>query len=161
MSYLHSRDIVHRDIKPANVLVSDSHYKSYKYEELEMAFGKKPIVCKLGVLWGPRSIYTQTNALTGKNRCPKRKLGIQGTRTYNWRIINSISRNWQGKNCWRIGSFNNILYNIKSRSVLDQNNFKNVPNKVASNLETAFKQELQKQAYLSFSLKYSPVQAMC
>ena len=39
--YLHSRDIVHRDIKPANVLVSNSHYKSYKYKQLEMAFGKK------------------------------------------------------------------------------------------------------------------------
>ena len=74
--------------------------------------------------------------------------------------MNSISRNWQGKNCWRIGSFNDILYNIKSKSVLDQNDLKSVSNKVTSNLETAFKQELQKQAYLSFSLKYSPVQAM-
>ena len=57
-SYLHSKDIVHRDIKPANVLVSNSHYKSYKYEELEMAFAKKPIICKLGDLGEAKSMYT-------------------------------------------------------------------------------------------------------
>ena len=32
-----------------------------------MAFGKKSIVCKLGDLGEARSVYTQTNALTGKN----------------------------------------------------------------------------------------------
>ena len=41
VSYIHSRDIVYRDIKSVNVLVSNSHYKCYKREELEMAFGKK------------------------------------------------------------------------------------------------------------------------
>ena len=55
------------DIKPANLLVSNSHYKSYKHKELEMAFGKKPISCKLGDLGKVRSVYTQTNALAGKN----------------------------------------------------------------------------------------------
>ena len=64
---IHNRDILHRDIKPANVLVPNSHYKGYKHEELEMAFGKKPIVCKLGDLEEARSMYTQTKALTGKN----------------------------------------------------------------------------------------------
>ena len=68
VSYLHRRDIAHRDIKPANVLLSNSHYKTYKHEELKMAFGKKSIFCKLGDLEEPRSMFTQTNALTGKNR---------------------------------------------------------------------------------------------
>ena len=43
------------------------HYKIYKYEESEMAFGKKPIVCKFGDLGEARSMYTQTHPLTGKN----------------------------------------------------------------------------------------------
>ena len=64
--FLHSRDI-HRNTKPANVLVSNFHYKSYKHEESEMAFGKKPIICELGDLGEARSMYTQTNALTGKS----------------------------------------------------------------------------------------------
>ena len=41
-----------------------------------------------------------------------------------------------------------------------QNNFKNIPIKVTSKIEAAFKQVLQMQAYHSYSLKYSPVQAM-
>ena len=55
------------DIKPASVLVSNSPFKSYKHEELEKAFGKKPINCKLGDLGELRSVYAQTKALTGKN----------------------------------------------------------------------------------------------
>ena len=55
------------DIKPANGSVSHSRYKSYKHEELEMAFCKKTINCKLGQLGEARSVYTQTDALTGKN----------------------------------------------------------------------------------------------
>ena len=55
------------DTKPVNVLVSNSHYKSYKHKELEMAFCKKPINCKFGDLGEAKSVYTQTNALVGKN----------------------------------------------------------------------------------------------
>ena len=65
LSYVHIREIVRRDIKPDNVLMSNSHNKSYKHEELEMAFGKKPIVCKLVDLGEARSLYTQTNNLIG------------------------------------------------------------------------------------------------
>ena len=68
VSYLHNRNIVHRDIKPAKILVSNFHYKNYKHEELEMAFGKEPVVCKVGDLGEARSMYTQANALIGKNR---------------------------------------------------------------------------------------------
>ena len=67
VSYLHSRVIIRKDRKPANVLVSNSHYKSHKHEELKMEFSKKPIACKLSDLGEARSMYTQTNALTGKN----------------------------------------------------------------------------------------------
>ena len=48
VSYLGSRDIAYRDIKSATIFVSSSHYKSFKYEELEIAFGK--IACKHGDL---------------------------------------------------------------------------------------------------------------
>ena len=41
-----------------------------------------------------------------------------------------------------------------------QNELKNIPNKVTSNMAAAFKQELQKEDYLSFSLKYLRIQAM-
>ena len=60
-------DVVCKDVKAANVFVSYYHYESYKKEVLQLAFGKKPIVCKLGDLGEARSIYTQTNALTGKS----------------------------------------------------------------------------------------------
>ena len=43
------------DIKPASVLVSNSHYKSYKRKE------------RTGDLGEVRSVHTKTNALTGKS----------------------------------------------------------------------------------------------
>ena len=60
--YLHITDIVQRDIKPANVLMSNSHYKSYKHEELEIAFGKKTYY--LWIWWfGWSEIYVHRLAL--------------------------------------------------------------------------------------------------
>ena len=67
VSYIYSRDIAHRNIKEANILLCNSHYKSFKHGELEIAFGKKLSVCKLGDLEEARSMYIQTNALTGRN----------------------------------------------------------------------------------------------
>ena len=60
-----------------------------------------------------------------------------------------------------MGSFNDILYNIKSKSVLSISYwFKNIANKVTSNMKAASPQYLQKQAYPSFSIKYLLVQAV-
>ena len=47
--------------------MSNSQYESYKHKELEMAFGKKPLVWKFGDLGEARSMYKHTNTLTGKN----------------------------------------------------------------------------------------------
>ena len=68
--YLHSRDIVYRVIEPANVLVSNSHYKRYKHEELEMASGKNLLSVNLGI-WGKRDlcILTLFNWQKLHNRC--------------------------------------------------------------------------------------------
>ena len=46
------------------------------------------------------------------------------------------------------------------QSYLFQNDSKNIVNKVTSNMGAAFKLELQKQVYASFSLKYLPMQAV-
>ena len=84
-----------------------------------MAFGKKPIVCKLVDLGEARSMYTQTNALTGKNRTAAVHSGSLAIMVPEL-VIEELSivsaRIYELKR--RIGSFNDILYNTKSRSVL-------------------------------------------
>ena len=50
-------DVVRKDVKATNVFVSYYHYESYKKEVL-------------GDLGEARSIYTRTNALTGKTAQP-------------------------------------------------------------------------------------------
>ena len=56
-------------------------------------------------------------------------------------------------NVWAVSmTFFTILN--PSQSYPFQHDFKNIPNKVTSNMEAAFKQQLQKQVYPSFSLKF-------
>ena len=143
-SCLHSRDIVHRDIKPANVLVSNSNYKSYKREELEMTFGKKPIVCKLGDLGGARSMYTQTNALIGKNCTTAVHRGSLAFMVPEL-IIEELSiasvgmDEFKSVDAWAVSMiFFTILNPVQSYPF--QNNLRNIPNKVTSNMEAASKQ---------------------
>lgn len=64
LSYLHGKNIVHRDLKPANqVLVSNNHYSSLEGGDLENAFKRRPIVCKLTDFDESRSEAVQTAIL--------------------------------------------------------------------------------------------------
>ena len=144
VSYLHSRDIAHRDIKPANVLVSNSHYKSYKHEELEMAFGKKPFVCKLGDLVEERSMCTQTNALTDKNCTTTVHRGSLAFMVPEL-IIEESSIASAGidelktVDVWAVSvTFFTILN--PDQSYPFQNDLENIPNKVTSNMKAVSKQ---------------------
>ena len=138
VSYIDSRDIAHSDIKPANVLVSNSHYKSYKHEELEMAFCKKPINFKLGDLGKARSVYTQTNALTGKNCTIAIHRGSLAFMVPEL-IIEELSIASAGMDelktvdVWTVSmTFFTILNPDQSYQL--QNDLKNIPNKVTSNV---------------------------
>ena len=136
--YLHSRDIVHRDIKP-DILVSNSLDKSYKHKELEIAFGKRP--------WWfgeARSFYTQTNALTDKNCTTTVHRGSLAFIVPEL-IIEELSIASPGieelKNIdiWVVSmTFFTILN--PDQSYPFQNDLKNIPNKVTSNIEAVSKQ---------------------
>ena len=131
------------DIKPINVLVSNSYYKSYKHEELEIAFCKKPINFKLGDLGKARSVYTQTNALTGKNcttaihrgslafMVPEliiEELSIASARIDKLKTVDA----------WAISmAFFTILN--PDQSYLFQHDLENIPNKVTPNMKAASK----------------------
>ena len=126
--------------------MSNSHYKSYKHEELEMVFVKLPIVCKLGDLGEARSMYSQTNASTDKNcttAVHSRSLAFMATELIIKKIIISISRNWRAEN-FDVFAVLMIFITILNpdQSHPFQNDLKNIPNKVTSNMEADFKQEL-------------------
>ena len=132
------------DTKPANVLVSNSHYKSYKHEELEMAFYKKPINCKFGDLGEAKSVYTQTNALTGKNfttAVHRESLAFMVPEIIIEELLIASAGIDELKtvNVWAVSlTFFTILN--PDQSYPFQHDLKNIPNKVTSNMKTACKQ---------------------
>ena len=132
------------DTKPVNVLVSNSHYKSYKHEELEMAFYKKPINCKFGDLGEAKSVYTQTNALTGKNfttAVHRESLAFMVPEIIIEELLIASAGIDELKtvNVWAVSlTFFTILN--PDQSYPFQHDLKNIPNKVTSNMKAASKQ---------------------
>ena len=132
------------DTKPVNVLVSNSHYKSYKHEELEMAFYKKPINCKFGDLGEAKSVYTQTNALTGKNfttTVHRESLAFMVPEIIIEELLIASAGIDELKtvNVWAVSlTFFTILN--PDQSYPFQHDLKNIPNKVTSNMKAASKQ---------------------
>ena len=129
-----------------------------------MVFGKKPIVCKLGDLGEARSMYTQTNALTGKNCTTAVHRGslafiVPELMIEELLIASAGPDELKTVDVWVVSkTFFTILK--PDQSYPFQNHLKNISNKVPSNMKTASPQYLQKQAYPSFSLKYLLVQAV-
>ena len=129
-----------------------------------MAFSKRPIVCKLGDLEEARSMYAQSNALTGKNCTTIVHMGSFAFMFPELTIEESLIASARideikTVDVWAVLiTFFTILNPDQSYPFL--NDLKNFPNKVTLNMESAIKQDLQKQAYPSFTLKYLPLQAM-
>ena len=109
-----------------------------------MAFGKKSIFCKLGDLGGARSMYTQTNALTGKICTATVHRGNLASMVQK-RIVEELSIASAGTeelktvDIWAVSmAFFTILN--PDQSYPFQNNLKNIANKVTSNIKAASKQ---------------------
>ena len=109
-----------------------------------MVFCKKPINCKLGNLGEAKSVYTQTNALTDKNctttvhrgslefMVPKliiEELLIPSTGTDELKTVN----------VWAV-SMTFFTISNPNQSYPFQHDFKNILNKVTSNMKAASKQ---------------------
>ena len=128
-----------------------------------MVFGKKPIVCKLGDLGEARSMYTQTNALNGKNCTTAVHRGslafiVPELMIEELLIASAGPDELKTVDVWVVSeTFFPILK--PDQSYPFQNHLRNISNKVPSNMKTASPPYLQKQAYPSFSLKYLLVQA--
>ena len=109
-------------------------------------------------------MYTQTNALTGKNSTTAVHRESLTSMILEL-IIEELAITSVGidepktVDVWAVSmTFFTILN--PDQSYPFQNDFKNIPNKATSNMKAASKQSLQKQAYPSFNLKYLLVQAM-
>ena len=117
------------------------------------------------ILGKARHMYTQINALTSKNCTTtvyKESLAFIAPELIIEEL--SIASAEIGKlktvDIWAVLMTLFAMLN-PDQSYPFQNDSKNVLNKESSNMEAAFKQELQKQAYPFFSVKYLPVQALC
>ena len=113
-----------------------------------------------------RSMYTQTKALAGINRTTVVHRESSALMTPEL-ITEELSIPSGGLDELKTVDVRAVLITFYTISNPDksyypfQNDLKNIPNKVTSNMEADFKQELQKkQAYPSFSLKYLPVHVL-
>ena len=120
------------DIKPASVLVSNSHYKSYKRKE------------RTGDLGEVRSAHTKTNALTGKSCATAVHRGSLAFMVPEL-IIEELSIASAGidelmtTGVWVVlMMFFTILK--PDQSYPFQHDLKNIPNKVTSNMKAASRQ---------------------
>ena len=111
-----------------------------------------------------RLMYTQTKSLTDKNRTTAVHTGSLWFMAPEM-IIEELSVASAGiemlksVDVWVVlMTFITILN--PDQSYPFQNNSINIPNKATSNMEAAFKQELQEQADSAFNLKYLPVHSM-
>ena len=122
-----------------------------------MAFYKKPINCKFGDLGEAKSVYTQTNALTGKNfttAVHRESLAFMVPEIIIEELLIASAGIDELKtvNVWAASlTFFTILN--PDQSYPFQHDLKNIPNKVTSNMNAACKQQLQKKVYPFFSLK--------
>ena len=109
-----------------------------------MAFGKKPIKCKLGDLAEERSVYTPTSTLTSKN-CTTAALRGSLAFMVPELIIEELSIASAGID--ELETFDVWVVSITFFTILKpdhsypfQNDLKNIPNKVISSMKSAFKQ---------------------
>ena len=109
-----------------------------------MAFGKNPIVCKLGDLGEARSMYTQTNALTGKNCTTAVHRGSSALMVPEL-IIEELSIASAGTDeiktvgVWVVSMIFLTILN-PDQACPFQYDLKNIPKKVTSNMKVASKQ---------------------